>query len=365
MNEHDPLTSLRSVATEERMARLWRGVRDRRHAPAGPPWRAVLWPTAALAAAALLLLLLRPMAPGPGPLRRTDVAASSVPSTLATGSRRERVTFDDGSALRLEPDTLIEVDRNTRDRVSLTLARGAAYFSVQPGGPRRWRVRTAHATVEVVGTRFWVDARRGRTQVRVDRGRVHVEAEGATHVLVRGERLTVEPTARAATEVEDRTPASGSPVRRPAAPDESDPQTVAARPGRPPTTSAPAASSSRGDAPMAPMPPPPPEPRAPSEGETNLATDEPGADMESWLQAADRAREEGRPQDAVRWLERAARQDHPDAAVAAYTLGRIEMDELRHPSRARAAFTRALELGLAAPLAARARRRLESLGSSP
>jgi hypothetical protein len=53
--------------------------------------------------------------------------------------------------------------------------------------------------------------------------------------------------------------------------------------------------------------------------------------------------------------------DDPQAAHAAYTHGRIEMDELHRPARARAALRRALALGLPERMAQQAQRRLHQL----
>jgi transmembrane sensor len=84
--------------------------------------------------------------------------------------------------------------------------------------------------------------------------------------------------------------------------------------------------------------------------------------VEAALARADAARRRGQPAQAVSHLHRAAAVDtDPRAALAAFTIGRIELDELGRPGAARAAFERALALGLPDHLAAQARRRLEEI----
>lgn len=65
------------------------------------------------------------------------------------------------------------------------------------------------------------------------------------------------------------------------------------------------------------------------------------------MAAADEARREGRDQEAAAILERAsALRGDPAAGLAAFTLGRLELDALRRPARAARAFSLALDLRL-------------------
>ena len=72
------------------------------------------------------------------------------------------------------------------------------------------------------------------------------------------------------------------------------------------------------------------------------------------------ARLSGHPAEAVAPLERILGElsSDPQAPLAAFTLGRIELDALSHPAEARAAFERALALGVPAGLREDARARL-------
>ena len=82
---------------------------------------------------------------------------------------------------------------------------------------------------------------------------------------------------------------------------------------------------------------------------------------------ADVARLSGHPREAVAPLERmiAEHPGDPRAPVAAVMLGRLEMDRLVRPERARRAFERARELGLPAALAPDVDRRLARLDAAP
>ncbi|HBQ16195.1 MAG TPA: hypothetical protein DEF51_35360 [Myxococcales bacterium] len=85
--------------------------------------------------------------------------------------------------------------------------------------------------------------------------------------------------------------------------------------------------------------------------------------VSAMMAEADAARARGDARGAARlYRQISLRRDDPRAAIAAYTLGRLEMDQLNRPSRARAAFARAIALGLPERLASQARERLLALG---
>jgi transmembrane sensor len=80
---------------------------------------------------------------------------------------------------------------------------------------------------------------------------------------------------------------------------------------------------------------------------------------------ADVARHSGHPQEAVAPLEKIAQRGGPQGALAAFTLGRIRMDQLGDPGGASREFERALALGLGGGLRDDAAvRRIEALGRS-
>jgi transmembrane sensor len=89
------------------------------------------------------------------------------------------------------------------------------------------------------------------------------------------------------------------------------------------------------------------EPAAPRRTPSRGPRDAPVEDADALMARADQARLGGRPAEAASLLERAmAREGDPAAGVAAFTLGRLELDVLSRPARAASAFTRALALPL-------------------
>lgn len=81
------------------------------------------------------------------------------------------------------------------------------------------------------------------------------------------------------------------------------------------------------------------------------------------MQRADQARASGHPERAVAALQRLLdlHPDDPQAPLAALLLGRIEMDQLQRPARAKVALQRALQLGLPQALRADVHQRLGKL----
>jgi transmembrane sensor len=318
MNE--PLKSLLDSPTDEaQISRMWGHIRERRDAR-----RSRTLPIAggvvALAAAAAIAFVNWPneerAAGAPTALKREDGSAPAVMNEPV-------VELDDGSRIELEEGARLETIENGPTRFSTLLARGTARFSVKPGGPRRWVIESGLVTVEVVGTVF--------TVARSDEG-VHVSVERGV-VIVRGER------------VPDR-------VRRLTAGESvfvarEDIAEVA-----PPIDPAPIAAAEavieRSEAPAPPA-----------------FEDDPSDELGLTLRRADAARRRGDVDAAIRHLRRAAAAerttDDPRAAIAAFTLGRLEMDARQDRAAARAAFERALALGLPDHLEPQARRRLAEI----
>jgi transmembrane sensor len=231
------------------------------------------------------------------------------------------------------------------------LARGSAVFEVRPGGPRRWTIECGLATVDVVGTRFSCVRQAGRLRVNVDRGTV----------LVRGERVPDRVRRLGAGEgidivdgLAEGAPATPAPRPAGAVPPTPVPEAAEARDAR-------AAAAGRGTAGWRDLA---------RDGRHREAFRALGADgvrretrrlgVRDLLALADVARLSGHPADAVAPLERilAELAGDPQAPLAAFTLGRLELDALSRPSDARAAFERALALGVPAGLREDARARL-------
>lgn len=232
----------------------------------------------------------------------------------------EVVAFDDHSRVAIEPRARLRARAAEPSHVALVLDRGRATFDVTPGGPRTWVIEADGVTVRVLGTRFAVLCEDGVVEVSVERGKVSVEgarvADGA-RVLVAGQSLVI--------------------GREAVATDE--PQTA------PSSTTAPDAPPSTPDARRS--PPPEARPRSARVERAALTADSHDAPPTvDTMAIADRARRDGRPHEAVGYLEALVDAKDPRASLAAFTLGKIHMDELGDPARAGAWFERAIALDL-------------------
>lgn len=251
-----------------------------------------------------------------GPLRLRD--GSELSALVAEGTERV-ARLEDGSSIRVQPGGRLAPVANDADELSLVLEAGRATFEVRPGGQRRWRIGLGQVDVEVVGTQFTLTRSEARISVEVTRGAVRVSgpAVGRARLLHGGDAavFTLAP-ARVAAE---------PPVHRRAPP------------------SPPEADWRRQV-----------EAGAPAEAFAMLqeigyerAVRE-AEDARTLFQLADAARLSGHPREAVSPLSRIV-DEFPQtrlAAVAAFTLGRIQIESLAQPERAARSFERALELDL-------------------
>jgi ferric-dicitrate binding protein FerR (iron transport regulator) len=117
-------------------------------------------------------------------LRRTAIAAAAVALMLivvltrderrteyATGpGERREVTLEDGTAITLNASSLLEADY-ARSARSVRLE-GEAFFDVVSDSSRPFVVRTSSVRVQVLGTKFNVDAYEDEVVVVVSEGRV-------------------------------------------------------------------------------------------------------------------------------------------------------------------------------------------------
>jgi transmembrane sensor len=255
-------------------------------------------------------------------LRRVSRPRTPTPPTIAATERVLR--FDDGStATALDGASVIRAVASAPERALVAIDRGGGRFVVTKNPRRVFRVEAGVVAVEVLGTRFAVERVDERTRVAVDEGRVRVLWPGHTRELSAGESGLFPPATR-----EEPHP---SPPALPSLP-----------PPPPP-----------------PAPPPPPR-RAASwrdlahDGDYDKAyealtrhaprevRDEPG----ELLLASDVARLSHHPADAVAPLRELLvrhRQD-PRAPLAAFTLGRVFLEELGRPTEAAQAFADAESL---------------------
>ena len=328
MKAKRPIEELLESPTDERaIARMWTNIRDRRddarvRSSAPIAWAAVATAMAlAVASGALWVwhddapdehVALRPderAAPDDARLRTDD---GQPPTAMATDHSSREIGLDDGSAIELDAHSSLETIVNDATHFSTLLTRGRARFSVRPGGTRRWTVESGLATVEVVGTVFSVERGVDGVRVEVERGVVVVRGE---RVADRVARLT-----------------AGESIFIPTDPP---PEPVAIE------THSPAPIARRTET---------PEPEPPGEA-IDVPETAPPIEIEG---TAHRPR-------AIDPHEQPGGNEGPEAALAAFTLGRMEMDDLDRPARAREALRRAIRLGLPARLEEQARRRLEQL----
>jgi transmembrane sensor len=258
------------------------------------------------ASTALVLLLLRwssgANAVVTAPPRSEAVAApgASAPAATKDGPAPQVLSLRDRSrAVVLEPATELAVEEDGAERVHLRLDRGRARFEVTRRPERSFSVRARNVTVSVVGTTFGVEVVADRVGVSVEKGAVEVDWGVGQRRLMAGESGWFPPLVM-----------SGHP----------DPD------GAEPSPAAPVEP-----APVAPLGSPP---RAAASGAQSLLTE------------VDAARSQGKPARAVELLQQLLREhpEDPRAPLAAFTLGRVLLNELGRPRDAAAAFRRVRQM---------------------
>jgi transmembrane sensor len=259
---------------------------------------------------------------------------------VSPASSSRAVDFSDGSRIELRAGARVEPIENSSRAFRVALAAGAATFDVRPGGPRRWAVECGRVSVEVVGTRFTVACAPAAVRVDVERGIVLVRGDG---VPDGAKRLT----AGMSLEVQDTPPVE----IRPTLPDPEDAQPPLPRlaPTRVPAPAGPPSALPTPSAPWKSLALHGDNDSAYAElGPQGIASASETASVEDLLTLADVARLSGHPRDAVAPLSRIVSEhaQDPSAPLAAFTLGRIQLDSLAQPREAATSFQRAIDLGL-------------------
>ncbi|HEY0480002.1 MAG TPA: FecR domain-containing protein [Kofleriaceae bacterium] len=245
------------------------------------------------------------VAPVPPPAPAEPPAASGVLS-LGDGS----VVTPLGAASRLLARRVSDTD------VVVALAGGAAQFDVPDRAARRFRAELGSLALETHGAAFRVRIARREVEVAAERGEVSARWGRERHVIAAGETRTFAVAAH--DEIAHAAP--GEPVPAP----------------EPPSTWR--DDAGRGDYQAA---------------WAGLARVPAPADMADLLLAGDVARLSGHPDAAVASLARAIElhADDPRAPLAAFTLGRVHLEDLGAPRSAALAFARARDLAPDGPLA--------------
>jgi transmembrane sensor len=145
---------------------------------------------------ALIALLLRWSA-GLGGIETAPPAASfqpvaplhapAVPAPSAVRASEIVTLRDQSRATALAPDTRLAVEEDAPERVHVRLERGRARFEVTRRPERSFTVRAGNVTVSVVGTTFGVEIVADRVGVTVEKGAVEVDWGLGQKQLLAGE----------------------------------------------------------------------------------------------------------------------------------------------------------------------------------
>lgn len=264
------------------------------------------------------------------------------PRIAATTQAREPqtalqlVTMDRSSATAFSATDQLRLREDGPQRTVFELTRGRARFEVVRRPERMFRVEAGAVNIEVLGTVFTVEREAARVIVAVERGRVRVSWNGQSQELAAG-RWDSFPRPPIAAQFDD--PPSHATNLAPIAASEPavEKTLIRTEAPRPPAASPPSLASAerivRTSSPAKPR------------GHTRAVA--------LLLREADAARLSANPSAAVASLQEILR-DHRDdlrAPLAAFTLGKIQQEELGQPEAAARAFALALSLDSDGPLA--------------
>jgi TolA-binding protein len=144
-----------------------------------------------LAAAAALALVV-----SQGGWLGEDASSPWAGAVLESGEEPVRVTLNDGSAVGALPHARVVLLEEARGEVRLAVRAGSATFDVTRNRERRFVVVADDVEVWVLGTRFTVTreetAHGRRVRIAVERGEVEVRRGGVSHALRAGQAWSTE-----------------------------------------------------------------------------------------------------------------------------------------------------------------------------
>ncbi len=284
----------------------------------------------AAAVVATLLFFLWPSASA-RPLA-TDSGEPFPQAIVATERTLHR--FSDGSSLDVSANTALDLLENSEAAVRFSLKKGHARFDIRPGGSRLWQVVCGEVNVVVLGTAFSVERDESHVSVNVERGEVSVHGTGVKYGaerLVAGQSLRVVSEETQASSPEPLKAANSvAPERSEPKPDDKDTEAKQRNWNQHAVTGAYAEAFA-------------------DPGSSCAATRVKQTDnVDELFQLADAARFSGQLTDAIAPLT-AIVNNHAGSAkagLAAYTLGRLYLDQLSMPEKAAALLEKALVLGI-------------------
>jgi transmembrane sensor len=312
---HPLRRALREPFTDASLAPLWPAIEHRRRAlrSHGRAWGALGVMGAVGTAVAVLALRASPPA---GPLR---LHGGGVVPSVSAGVAGRVLVLDDRSRVSLSADARWHPTDNSGTVFASILEAGRVRFDVTPHGPRRWTVAGGLATVTVTGTSFVLTRSPEGLSVQVLEGRVQVSGPTLPHgavALGAGETLAVRPTTASIAALQTLTPSVDvTQHTTPQAILQATPQATIVAP-------APALRSTRREG-------------AALSAEALLAQAEDARGGRRFALAAERYQ-----------AFLAQHPTHPQAAVVAFTLGRLQAEQLGDPGAAARSFGRALDRGV-------------------
>jgi transmembrane sensor len=288
--------------TDGDVERLVRGARQRRERTRVQRSLGLGLGIGAASVAALSLFLRLPQREAASTVSsRAPVLTSAADPSRASLAHEPKATLlaDASRALALEPGTRLAVEEDGPARVRLRLDRGRARFEVTRRAERSFEVRAGEVVVKVVGTVFDVELVADRVGVSVERGAVEVNWGRGQKRLSAGERGWFPPLVLSEN----------------------------AGPAEPPAS---ARAGSGGKAQVT----PPASATPPAE-----------LDAQELFAEVDASRARGNPARAAELLRQLLRDypNDPRAALAAFTLGRVLLNDLASPREAAAAFRQVRE----------------------
>ena len=308
---------------ETRVHNLWKGTRRRMSTPHFRARRpeTIVAIAAMLTSAVLALRLAYRAEPNTHPVSSARRAIAPMAADVAVDAAAPAKTWvlATDSRVTLAPGSRLLTLQNDDVRFDVELRRGRARFSVAAHPSHRCRVVAGRAMIEAVSSEFEVEHRDGEVTVQVIRGQAEVRSprlEGGRRRLTSGRSLRIH---KRAPVFADRT----APHR---------PLHAGSRPAKR------ASSQSRRNRKTG-------SSTTPDNARVNRESARPpGTVVENLMLKADLARLSEHPEAAVAPLTQVLEEyaDDPRAPLAAVTLGRLLMDQLRRPDEA----LRVLELAL-------------------